>query len=292
MFKNTFILAASDGATHLTESEAFDALFLIFLIVFGGWGLWFYVRHRRRKELLSAPFPENWKRILRDNVRLYNGLSDDLKTQLHGLINVFLGEKTFEGCGGLKITEEIKVTIAAQACLLLLNRPTNIYPKLTFILVYPSAYVTEAYQRVGGQLVKAPSARLGESWTRGSLVLAWDHIDKTAYTPHDGHNVVLHEFAHQLDQEDGTSDGTPMMPQKAYSVWSKILAREYDLLQYEVNHRIRDVIDSYGATNPAEFFAVATEAFYEKPKSLKQKHPELYEMLKNYYKIDPLALTS
>ena len=248
-----------------------------------------HLRNTRRQRLMKQPFPREWEEILRENVALYKHLPEDLRERLHGYINVFLDEKNFEGCGGLQLTEAMKVTIAAQACLLLLKGNPTFYPRLKSIVVYPGAYIAKQTTLVGGIPVLTDSARLGESWNSGELVLAWDHVKQESVDIRDGHNVVLHEFSHQLDQEDGRADGAPILEQgTSYVAWARILGREYGELVEKVKKHHRDVIDSYGATNPAEFFAVITEAFFKKPAKLKQKHPELYEELKLYYKMDPL----
>jgi len=226
---------------------------------------------------------------LNRNVALYRYLPDSLKKELQGHIYVFLGEKTFEGCGGLKITDEIRVTIAAQACILLLNRKPTYYPTLYTILVYPGAYVAKKTTVVGMQHFEEMTVRAGESWTRGEVVLAWDDVRQEAIDLAEGHNVVLHEFAHQLDQEDGKSDGAPILPkQSSYKAWARVLSKEYqDLRRKTLSGRL-DIMDAYGATNPAEFFAVATETFFERPRQMKLSHPELYEELESYYGLDPL----
>jgi len=248
-----------------------------------------HLRNTRRQRLMKQPFPREWEEILRENVALYKHLPEDLRERLHCYINVFLDEKNFEGCGGLQLTEAMKVTIAAQACLLLLKGNPTFYPRLKSIVVYPGAYIAKQTTLVGGIPVLTDSARLGESWNSGELVLAWDHVKQESVDIRDGHNVVLHEFSHQLDQEDGRADGAPILEQgTSYVAWARILGREYGELVEKVKKHHRDVIDSYGATNPAEFFAVITEAFFKKPAKLKQKHPELYEELKLYYKMDPL----
>lgn len=242
----------------------------------------------RRKQLMAKAFPVEWENILKQNLPQYRHLSDMLKKQLHRRIHVFLNEKNFEGCGGLELTEEIKVTIAAQACILLLNRKTEYYPRLSSILVYPGAYVAESGSFIGGQYVRGKSVRLGESWHRGVIVLAWDHVKHGTIDFGDSHNVALHEFAHQLDQENGEADGMPSLDRKSSCItWARILGREYKTLQKNVRHCEKTVIDDYGATDPAEFFAVVTETFFEKPKQMKEKHPDLYRELKNYYKLDP-----
>jgi Mlc titration factor MtfA (ptsG expression regulator) len=226
---------------------------------------------------------------LEQNVALYRQLPESLKDQLHGDIQVFLGEKRFEGCQGFEITDEVRITIAAQACILLLNRETRFFSKLTTILVYPAAYVAENMRELGSEYVREASVRLGESWANGTLVLAWDHVKRGTMDIHDGHNVVLHEFAHQLDQEDGSSDGAPILERRSnYVTWARVLSKEYEHLREEVSHHVKDVMDAYGATNPAEFFAVATETFFEKPKQMRKKHPALYDELKGYYRLDPV----
>lgn len=246
--------------------------------------------NQRRKRRLAETIPDTWVALIEKNVPIYNHLPNELKQQLPGLINVFLDEKTFVGCGGLEITDEIKVTIAAQACMLLLNRKTHFYAKLKTIYVYPHTYVAQSRENDSGLIVEGRSVRLGESWQNGPVVLAWDSIVGGAGNIHDGHNVVFHEFAHQLDQEDGEADGAPILENRScYRSWATVLGKEYDRLCQKQQGHHRSVINQYGATNPAEFFAVATEAFFEKPRQLHQHSPELYEELKNYYKLDPLS---
>ena len=242
-------------------------------------------RTKRRALLLDMPKEQTWDKILAENVALYKYLPDDKKHALWGHMHIFMEEKHFEGCKGLEMTETIKVTIAAQACMLLLGQtnPTY-YPKLNSILVYPHAYVAQDFNGT----VAGDSCRLGESWQGGNVVLAWDHTRQKVIDLKDGHNLVLHEFAHQLDQEDGASDGAPILSDSTkYTPWAQIMVHELDHLKQLVKKHKRDVMDKYGATNPAEFFAVATETFFEKGKSLKKKHPELYTILRDYYKLDP-----
>jgi MtfA peptidase len=245
-----------------------------------------YFRRRRRERLRAAPFPPEWDGILRRNVPLYGRLDEADRKELHGHIHVFLAEKHFEGCGGLTLTDEIKVTIAAQACLLLLHRETDYYRRLVTVLVYPSAYTAKGVEPIGGGVVlEGEVARLGEAWTGGVVVLSWDDVRAGASDIHDGHNVVLHEFAHQLDQEDGAADGAPILDQRSqYVAWARVLGVEYEQLRRDAERGRQSVLDDYGATNPAEFFAVATECFFERPVPMKAKHPDLYEELKGYYR--------
>lgn len=248
-----------------------------------------FLKRRRRERLRAAPFPTAWLAILEKNVPLYARLSEEDRRELQGHIQVFLGEKHFEGCGGLVLTEEIRVTIAAQACLLLLHRETDDYRRLVTILVYPSAYEAKGIEPIGGGFVlEGTQARLGEAWRDGVVVLSWDDVLRGASDIRDGHNVVLHEFAHQLDQADGDADGAPILARRGqYVAWARVLGTEYEQLRRDAKAHRKTVLDTYGATQPAEFFAVATECFFEKPAQLKRKHPALYEELREYYRQDP-----
>jgi hypothetical protein len=246
-------------------------------------------RERRRRRLREAPFPSAWLAIVERNVALYRHLPGKDRSELLGHIQVFLAEKKFEGCGGLEMNDEIKVTIAAQACVLLLHRDAHYYPRLRSILVYPHAYVAKSAERLPGGIVsEGASARLGESWVGDLVVLSWDDARSGASDLASGHNVVLHEFAHQLDQEDGVADGAPVLERRnEYVAWARILSGEFEQLRSEAARGLPTDLDPYGATNAAEFFAVATEAFFTKPGRLKRKHPELYEELRSFYKQDP-----
>jgi MtfA peptidase len=248
-----------------------------------------FFKKQRREKLLQNPFPPEWVEVLERNVPIYGRLPEDDRVELQGLIQIFLAEKVFEGCNGLEITDEIKVTIAAQACILLLHRETDVYPRLITILVYPNAYVSNMpAHSPQGIVTEGPQGRLGEAWTSGVVVLSWDDVKHGASDVRDGHNVVFHEFAHQLDQEDGSADGAPILPRRnMYSAWARVLGAEYAELRKAADSGKKTVLDDYGATDPAEFFAVATEAFFEKPIQMKKKHPELYEELKAYYGQDP-----
>lgn len=249
-----------------------------------------FLDKRRREKLRAEHFPDEWRAILKRNVPYTKLLDDDEHKELEGLIQVFLAEKSFEGCAGLELTDEIRVTIAAQASLLLLGRDVEPYPGIDVILVYPSAYRAKALQAEGGVIIEGEQARLGEASTRGILVLSWDDVVRGAADVRDGHNVVIHEFAHALDHEDGASDGAPPMSRRAnYAPWARVLSTEYDKLVDAEDRRKKTIIDKYGATNPAEFFAVITETFFEKPLQMQQKHPELYEQLKAYYRQDPVS---
>ncbi len=246
-------------------------------------------KKKHRAELMQRPLPEEWRDIVHRNVPYVASLSPEDQSELEGLIQVFMDEKKFEGCAGLEVTDEMRLTIAAQACVLLLHRETEVYPKLQSILVYPHAYVARGTRFEGENVMtEGPQARLGESWGHGSVVLSWDDVQSGASDVHDGHNVVFHEFAHQLDQENSQGSGAPTLPKRSmYLAWARVLSEEYEELLEDLEHHRRTLIDPYGATNPAEFFAVVSELFFEKPRQLRQKHPELYAQLETFYAQDP-----
>ena len=255
--------------------------------MFGWW------RRRRRAKVRARPIPSAWRELLTRNVPLFRRLPPDDQDELLRQVLVFLDEKQLEGCGGLALTDEIRVTIAAQACLLQLHHPEpHYFGDVSAVLVYPHAYqVPGETQLPDGTVVSGVGVRLGEAWTRGEVVLSWDDVRGGAADPRDGQNVVLHEFAHKLDQEDGSADGAPLLSTRSrYVAWARVLSKEFEALQEDAEDHRRTVLDTYGATNPAEFFAVATEAFFEKSSTLRRKHPELYEQLALYYRQDPAEL--
>lgn len=249
---------------------------------------------RRRLVLRARPFPREWRAILQKNVPYYEKLPAEDCKELEGHIQVLMAEKSFEGCGGLVMTEEIQVTIAAQASILLLHRQPHYYLGLDSILVYPHAFVAKGYQELApGYRLETEQVHLGESWQKGALILSWDEVQAGAADIHDGHNVVLHEFAHQLDTEDGRADGAPILPRRSmYVAWARVLSREFAQLREDKRRGHHSLLNQYGATNAAEFFAVATEFFFEKPRQMLDKQPELYEELKMFYQQDPGMLLS
>lgn len=247
---------------------------------------------RRRAKLRAQPVPPAWRAIVERNLPVFRRLSAADQAELLGHVQVFLAEKHFEGCGGLALTDEIRVTIAAQACLLLLHRDADYYPRLRSILLYPSGYTVPDERHVGGGLwEEASDDRLGHTQQRlGALVLAWDSARHGALEPTDGENLVLHEFAHQLDFEDDATNGTPALASRAeYLAWGRVMSEEFEALRAAEEEGRPTVIDQYGATDPAEFFAVVTEAFFERPHALRRRHPELYETLARFYRQDPVG---
>lgn len=245
---------------------------------------------QKRNQIKKRPFPPLWNSIIENNLPIYPHLSLSQRRNLQGNIQVFLAEKQFIGCNGLQITEEMKVIIAAVACLLLLNEREKYFPKLRSILIYPTAYFAKETTVSGNYVVEEKRVvRLGESWNRDQLILSWQQVKQDTNNWNDGLNVILHEFAHQLDQEDGKAEGVPILKtQSDYSNWSKIMTQEYKKLCHDVEQGRKTIMNSYGATHPAEFFAVATETFFEKPQQLQKKHSELYQLLQNYYQLNPV----
>ena len=251
-----------------------------------------FIKKWRRKRIAARAFPAQWLEIIKTNVPYYRRLSIADEKELQRHILIFLAEKRFVGCGGLTISDEIKVTIAAQACVLLLHRLTDYYPGLRSILVYPAAYVAKATRHLpDGVVEEGFDVRLGESWHRGSVVLSWDDVRRDATDIHDGHNVVFHEFAHQLDSSAGKGDSSTVLQRgSAFIAWARVLAKNYEKLRSDVDRRKPTLLRAYAAQNPAEFFAVATECFFERPKDLQKSYPDLYQELKNFYHQDPATL--
>lgn len=248
------------------------------------------LRGHKRRKLHQKPFPRSWRIIIENNVPLFNRLPKALQGELLGHILVFLDEKKFEGAAGLQMDDEIKLTIAAQACILLLNRETDYYSRLYSIIVYPQEFQVPKKVAIDSHHhIESSETHLGESWKTGAVVLSWDHIKKDIHDFKDGSNLILHEFAHQLDQEDGSADGTPRLDRSShYLTWARVLGREFYNLQSRIKLGIPSLLDEYGATNEAEFFAVATEFFFEKPEQLYRLHPDLYEELKKFYRQNPM----
>jgi Mlc titration factor MtfA (ptsG expression regulator) len=246
---------------------------------------------RRRERIRRRPFPPAWRAILARTFPRYLRLSPNDRTELEGLIQVFLAEKRFEGAAGLVITDEVRVTIAAQACLLLLHRDSDIYPGLFSIIVYPEEYVARHVRRDERGFVREEmQVRLGETSARGAVVLSWDGAARGASDIDDCHNVVFHEFAHQLDSEGGSLDGAPLLPERSmYLAWARTLSEEFTALRARAARSEPTDLDPYGATSPAEFFAVATECFFQRPHDLRRTHPKLYDELERFYRQDPAS---
>ena len=255
-----------------------------------GWWLWGRWRRQRRRAIAETPIPDKWRRILERNVPLYRGLPEALQEELHGHVQLFLHDKTFEGFHGLEVTDEMRVTIAGNACILLLNRSHDQFANFSTIYLYPSTFVSRHESYDGLVRSIGQQARLGESWHRGPVVLSWDSALAGSRDLKDGHNVILHEFAHKLDDADGAVDGAPMLHQRSHYVsWARVMRREYEQLRRRAGQGARSLLDHYGASAPEEFFAVLVETFYEKPRQLERRHPELYEEMRKCFRVDPAS---
>src|SRR6266446_1612265 len=218
-----------------------------------------FLKKRRRRRLRGQVIPAIWGLILTRSLPVFRRLPRDDQAELLGHVQIFLAEKRFEGCGGLKLTDEIRLTIAAQACLLLLHRETDYYPQLSTILVYPSTYVVHGERHLEGPIWEEGGQHfLGHTQHRlGTLVLAWDAAKRGAANSADGRSIILHEFAHQLDFEDYATNGAPALATRdQYAAWSRVMNREFNALRVADEIGSPTLLDTYGATNPAEFFAV------------------------------------
>lgn len=295
-------------------------------------------KKKDRAKLRARPFPDAWRHILEKTVPLYRRLPRADREELHGHVHVFLHEKRFEGCAGLPVTDEIRLTIAAQACVLLLHRDTDYFPGLSSILIYPTTYVAPVVRHEGAIVSEYQEERSGETWDQGSLVLSWDgvtgavapappseedgeprqrsgngrsrdrplHEEFVQTTESDGtsnrsageteddvelvpaYNVVLHEFAHQLDLENGELDGTPRLNSpEQYLSWARVFDAAMKQLAEEIESGVEPVLDDYGLGNEAEFFAIVTESFFETPFALLEEYPDVYRELERYYCQDP-----
>ncbi len=246
----------------------------------------------KRQQIAQQSFPLSWISILEQNVYLYKMLPYHLRQELHKLILVFLKEKQFIGCGGLEITDEIKITIAMQACLLLLGKRSKYYSYLDSILVYPKIFIVQRNKPFLEHYLEEQEILSGESWGKqGMVVLAYEQVLNEAKQHNHGHNVVLHEFAHQLDQEDGSMNGVPKLKNnQEYQEWAIIFREAYQQLCHEIETGIATKINPYAVTNPAEFFAVMTEIYFTQPQILHNQYPFVYQQLKNYYKIETATL--
>jgi Mlc titration factor MtfA (ptsG expression regulator) len=252
---------------------------------------WF--TERRRKKLTRAPFPPEWENIIRRNVAHYCMLEDDECALLRALVQVFIAEKHWEGAGGLELTDEIRVTIATQACLLILGLPHNYYRNVMSIIVYPSTVVPPKRRPGFFETPMSPEEPshpiIGQAFMQGPVIIIWDAALRGSRHPELGHNVIYHEFAHKLDMLDGAADGTPPLHNRAeYRDWVQTCSREYLRLKHNAEKGKKSFLSAYAATNEAEFFAVATEQFFDQPQKMIAHAPDLYRVLKEYYRQDPL----
>lgn len=252
-----------------------------------------WLRRRRRRKILAQPFPDDWVSILHANLWLYARLPADRQRRLRKLLQVFVSEKNWEGCGGLKLTDEIRVTIAGQASLMLLERADINFDHVLSILVYPTAYVVPQTQiGQGGLVLESAQPRMGEAWLGGPVILSWQDCLAGARGLSGVNNLTVHEFAHQLDMlSDRLIDGTPPLETHQQSrQWAAVMQREYEQLQARCRRGYPGLLDCYGTTNPGEFFAVSSEAYFSAPVDLLVEHSSLYQTLDEFYQLGPAEL--
>lgn len=245
---------------------------------------WF--KNRRRKSILRKPWPPAWSSILEDNVGHYKGLSQVEKTKLQAITMIIISEIHWEAHGGLAMSDEIKVTIAGTAALLLLGVNNFYFDHVNTIIVFPHPIRRETQD---GLIAGQESHHAGEAWQNGQVVLSWQDVVSDSRDPFDGRNLVIHEFAHCLDGLDGEMGGSLTFNDSATTQrWHEVCNAEFEALARAAENGQETLLDHYGATNLAEFFAVASETFFEKPRQLKEEHSELFELLVKYYQLDPV----
>ncbi len=247
------------------------------------WATW------RRRRVKAAPFPAQWRDILRRRMPAFARLPADVQLRLKKLAQVLLAEKPFIGCAGLEVTDEMRVLVSVQAALLLLRLGPDGFAELRQVLIYPGPFVVDRSQPDATGLVHEHRRALsGESWQQGQVILSWADVLAGAADPQDGHNVVLHEFAHQIDQAHGRANGAPWLPGRARRErWAHVMGTEFEALHQQLARGEDTLIDPYGASEPAEFFAVAAEVFFERPLQLADRHPALFAELQGLFGVDP-----
>jgi len=244
-------------------------------------------RSRQRKELAASAFPERWRKVLEQRWSLYRLLPAELQRQVQQQIQVMMADTEFYGCNGLEVTEEMRLLVLAQASLLYGNVVQDRLSDFPHVLLYPDAFINDS-PRVNefGVVSNDRHVLLGESWQQGKVILAWADIEKNLLQL-DGHNLVVHEYAHQVDGYDGVMNGTPPLAgRSAFASWPRVMQAAYDDLCRRVNAG-DDSFEPYATTNPAEFFAVISEYFFTLPHFLADRYPEAYHLLTELYRLDP-----
>ena len=263
---------------------------LIFIFLAAGlFGLRQWTKYQTRHKLLAEPLSDLQRSIVIEQVPLFNKLPSELREKLEGKINLFLHQIEFIGCDGLDLTEEMQLSIAAQACVLIVNKDMW-YKNLRTVLIYPGAFKSRIMDHNGYVVTEREVVRIGESWARGPVILSWAHADEGAFIDNDGHNVVFHEFAHQLDDLSGYTDAAPILD-RSHNIggWNNVLSEAYERLVKNVEASRETIIDSYGATSPVEYFAVVVELFFEKPVALKREELAVYDQLSIFFELDPTS---
>ena len=266
-------------------------LSILLALIAGALGFRFWSQRQKRARLLASALSEPQRAIIDEQVPLTRKLPAELRWKLEGKINLFVNQIEFIGCNGLEVTEEMRLSIAAQACLLVVNTDTW-YEHLRTILIYRSAFKSKRLQHNGYVVTERETVRTGESWARGPVILSWTHAREGAVNDHDGHNVVFHEFAHQIDDLSGRTDGVPNLSEdQSFAGWAEAFSDAYERHAQHVRRGQGTVVDAYGAEGPEEFFAVAVEAFFERPVALRRAEPAIYEQLSELFRLEPSKWT-
>jgi len=241
------------------------------------------IRHILDRHTIPRPL---WSKLMH-SAPVFAGLSSSERAHLRVLTSLFLHRKTLSGIHGLYISPEMMVSIGAQACLLILKLDLDYYDGWSEVLIYPSAFrVARDVSDAAGVVSHQERMLSGESWSRGPVILSWDDIETELSSCHPGHNVVIHEFAHKLDMLNGRANGMPPLHGgMEREQWTKTFSQTYERLQKELKHH-RAGINAYGATAPAEFFAVASEYFFTAGETLKKHYPAVYDQLVAFYRQD------
>ncbi|WP_162628845.1 M90 family metallopeptidase [Marinobacter bohaiensis] len=259
---------------------------VVALIALAAYRLFFYRGHRRA-QVAARDFPDQWRQLLQAEMALYGRLTEPVRQRVESGTLILLDELDFYGCNGLEVTEPMRVLIAAHGALLVSGLSPGYYDSLRAVLLYPDVYRAPIEHHEDMVVTEGEDSRLGESWGEGRVILVWPSVAEDAADPHARNNVTLHEFAHQLDQLDGASDGAPPLRSRRQSQdWQAVFSDAWNRLKRDAEWR-DTVLDPYGATDPAEFFAVATEAFFCTPEALRESEPDLYRCLADFYQLSP-----
>ena len=249
-------------------------------------------KSHQRRDLLAQPMPSEWQHYMTANVPYYSQLPSAEQQKLADTTRILIAEKNWEGVGGLTLTDEIQVTIAGLASLLVLGFDHDYYANVETILVYPQGFlVTEQRMETQGVYAEAVRPLVGQAALHGPVIVSWSDVRHEGWPIPPGRNVVLHEFAHKLDMRDGAADGAPYLKDAAQvAEWERVMSAAYANLVRQTQAGDPTLLDAYGTTNAAEFFAVATECFFELPRPMQHEMPDLYAVLRGYYRQDPVML--
>ena len=256
-------------------------------------GVSYFRRMSRYKRVRAMPFPNSYETILQ-HIHQYQSLNPTHKEKLHFLMLLFIDQKAFEGAKGMVITDEVKVIIAFYACMMRLGFEVGEKDHVSTVIVYPEHFIVDDSHMSGGIHYTRTSVLEGQS-ANGTVVISWQDIKTNLANPGKD-NVIIHEFAHELDFEDGLPDGTPLLESSNYKRWSEVFSKAFDTLHQDaLVHKDSEglrLLGNYALTNEAEFFAVCSERFFETPKVFKKHFSDVYEELKRFYKLDAEALLS